>query len=139
MTRQQEMEVIARPSTQALVEGLERVVSDGETAYVRSAYQEVEMSGDVLAYLMDIVDETRRENSFVSGVSTRGAIALYKASQAIAALRGRTYVIPEDVKYMAPYVLGHRVSLGSGSRAVDGESFIRKIAEQVRVPLETMG
>src|SRR5699024_4270269 len=77
MQRQQELEVIARPSTQAVLDGLETLVTPEQTAYVRSAYTEVKVSDDVKNYLMDIVEATRTRSSFAGGVSTRGAIALY--------------------------------------------------------------
>lgn len=137
MTREQEMTVVARPSTQTIVEELQQVVTPEETAYVRSAYTEATVSQDVLLYLMDIIQGTRTESNFLAGVSTRGAIALYKASQATAALKGRDYVIPEDVKYVAPYVLSHRLSLGSGMKASTALQLLEKIIDGVAVPLET--
>ena len=68
--------------------------------------------------------------------TTRGGIALYKASQVTAALRGRAYIVPEDVKYAAPYVLSHRLSLGSGLKAGAAGKLLRRILEDVAVPLE---
>lgn len=132
------MSVIGRPSAISIIDSLEQVVSDEETAYVRAAYTEVNMSGEVLNYLMDIVEGTRRESNFVKGVSTRGAIALYKAAQVTAAFHGRDYVIPEDVKYAAPYVLAHRISQGSTASAQAALGFLNKIIENARVPLETV-
>ena len=136
MTREQELGVIARPSTQAIVNELEQVVTAEETAYVRSAYTEVAVSQDVLGYIMDIIEGTRKESNFLSGVSTRGAIALYKASQVTAALNGRDYVIPEDVKYVAPSVLTHRLALGSGMKSSAASELLSKIISGVAVPLE---
>ena len=138
MTRQQEMGVISRASTLDIVESLEKTVSDEDTAYVRSAYTEVKVSPDVLSYMMDIVERTRTEHNFVTGVSTRGAMALYKAAQVTALLAGRDYVIPEDVKYVAPFVLSHRISAESGAMTANGTRFIEKILETVPVPLETL-
>jgi len=138
MTREQEMSVISRRSAVDIIESLERRVTDEDTAYVRSAYAEVTVPQDVLGYMMDIVEGTRNGGSFVSGVSTRGAIALYKASQVTAALNGRDYVIPEDVKYVAPHVLIHRISAGSGSKSGTAASFLDDVLKSVRVPLETV-
>ena len=138
MTREQEMSVISRRSTVDIIESLERRVTDEDTAYVRSAYAEVKVPGDVLGYMMDIVEGTRNGGSFVSGVSTRGAIALYKASQVTAALNGRDYVIPEDVRYVAPHVLTHRISAGSGSRGGAAAAFLNDILKSIKVPLETI-
>jgi MoxR-like ATPase len=71
----------------------------------------------------------------VGGVSTRGAIALYKAAQVTAAMEGRDYVIPEDVVREAIPVLAHRISTASGSRA-DGEKFLKEVIAGLAVPLE---
>ena len=138
MTREQEMSVISRRSSVDIIESLERRVTDEETAYVRSAYAEVRVPREVLGYMMDIVEGTRSGSSFVSGVSTRGASALYKAAQVTAALNGRDYVIPEDVKYVAPHVLLHRISAGSGSKSGAAESFLKDIIANIKVPLETV-
>jgi MoxR-like ATPase len=83
------------------------------------------------------VEATRTASSFINGVSTRGAIALYKAAQVTAALNGRDYVIPEDVKYVAPHVLVHRLSAGS-SKGGAAAGFLEDVLKKVRVPLETV-
>ncbi len=136
MTREQEMGVMARTSTQALVEGLQQVISWEELSYLRSAYHQVKVSAPVLGYMMDLIQGTRTESGFLSGVSTRGAIALYQASQVTAALSGRDFVIPEDVKCVAPWVLCHRLSLGSGMTATAAMQLLDKILLQTPVPLE---
>ena len=136
MTRDDEMSVLARTVASGNPDNLSQVVTAEETAYVRSAWEEVRVSQDVLGYIMDIVAGTRRESSFVTGVSTRGAQAFYRACQAYAALQGRDYVIPEDVQYLAPHVLAHRLA-GSASSA-DAKDFLAKIIEKIQVPLEAV-
>ena len=131
MSREQEMSVISRPSTLDILASLSESVTAEDTAYVRSAYREVTASAEVLGYLMDIIAATRSQSPTGIGVSTRGAMALYKAAQATAALRGRDYMIPEDVKYTAPFVLGHRLSYGDGKT-------VERILESVTVPLENL-
>ena len=84
---------------------------------------------------MDIVEATRRKGAFATGVSTRGAMALFKASQAKAAISGRDYIIPEDVKYTAPFVLCHRIR-ANRNEAFGTDEFTQKVLEQVKVPLE---
>ena len=135
MEREQEMAVMARPSTQALVQELEAVVTLDEIMSLRSQIQEVHVSEDVAGFILDIVQATRKQGALVGGVSTRGAIALYKASQVTAAMAGRDYVIPEDVVKEALPVLAHRLTTASGSRA-DGESFLRDLIATLTVPLE---
>lgn len=136
MTREQEMSVLARPAATDLLAGLGQVVTAEETAYVRSAWREVKVSPAVLGYLMDIIQGTRQESAFVTGVSTRGAQALYRAAQATAALNGRAYVLPEDVKYLAPFVLCHRLGAGGGAKDAKAEDFLQRILEKTPVPLE---
>ena len=136
MNREQEMEVLSRPSAQAVLSQLNPVVTPEETAYVRTAYREVKVSDDVKNYLMDIVEATRMQGGFVSGVSTRGALALYQAAQAYAALQGRDYVAPEDVKGLAPAVLCHRVVLGGSMNAEAATQRLRKLLSDIEVPLE---
>jgi len=138
MTREQEMSVISRRSTVDIIESLERRVTDKETEYVRNAYADVSVSKDVLGYMMDIIEGTRNGSNFISGVSTRGAIALFKASQVTAALNGREYVIPEDVKYVAPHVLMHRLSAGGSSGSAAAKEFLKGILANIQVPLETV-
>lgn len=138
MTRAQEMEVLSRPATQNILGELQTVVTPEETAYVRAAYREVKVSDDVKNYLMDIIEATRTQSGFVSGVSTRGALALYQASQAYAALHGRDYVIPEDVKQLAPTVLCHRLSLGSSMNAEASAQRMKKLLQTIPVPLENV-
>lgn len=139
MTREQEKRVLKRPdSSQVLIDRLEQVVSPEDTEYVRRAYVEVKMSDEVLDYLLNIIEGTRQESNFASGVSTRGAIALYKAAQVTAAFRGREYVIPEDIKDMAPHVLLHRISNGNGLTSASAAKHLNQIIEQVKVPLEEL-
>lgn len=135
MERGQEMAVIARKSTLAIVESLNKAVTDEDTAYVREEYVNVKVSEDVLGYMMDIVEATRKKGVFQNGVSTRGAMALYKAAQTTAALAGRDYCIPEDVKYVAPFVLSHRIRAARND-AFGTDEFRTKVLEQVKVPME---
>ena len=135
MEREQERAVISRPSTLALVENLQQVVSAEETAALQSGFHEVSVSDDVADYILDLVGVTRYATELVTGVSTRGAIALYKAAQVTAAMSGRDYVIPEDVVREAIPVLAHRVTAASGSKK-DAENYLRKKISDVIVPLE---
>jgi len=136
MERQEELSVLRGEDTTDTVERLEAKVTDGETAELKAMVRQVEVSGDVAGYIMDLVEATRTSNHIRIGVSTRGALALYKASQAAAALAGRSYVTPEDVKKLAPCVLAHRLTLSGSVRRAESEELIRELAEKVQVPLE---
>ena len=136
MTREQELSVISRPSTSDIVESLKPVVTAEETQYLKENYKNVTVHESVSGYLMDIITATRSESAFITGVSTRGAIALYKAAQVTAAFSGRDFVLPEDIKMLAPYVLAHRIVGASSMSSGDAEEYIRKVVASVPVPLE---
>ena len=136
MERSQEKGVLGRKSTIDIIDSLAQVVTAEETAWVRDAYHEVRVAEEVLDYLMDIIEETRRDSRLAAGVSTRGAMALYRAAQVTAAIRGREYVIPEDVKYIAPAVLGHRLASGSTGASTKAAEYLGRILETVPVPVE---
>lgn len=137
MTREQEMNVLARPSSLVLVEQLEQVVTEEETNRLREEYSQVKVSEEMLGYIMDLVTSTRKDKSLTNGVSTRGALALYKAAQVTAAMDGRDYVIPEDIKKEAVPVLAHRVASAASSR-LDAEKYLKTLIEEISVPLEKM-
>lgn len=137
MNREQELAVISRPSTLTLVQELEQVVTYQETAALQKQIQEVAVSDEVAQFILDIVESTRNTGELVSGVSTRGAIALYKAAQVTAAMEGRDYVIPEDVVREAVPVLAHRINATSGARS-DAERYLAQKLSGVCVPLEDL-
>ncbi len=137
-TRQEEIGLIARPSTADIIEQLPAAVSPEDIAFVRENYAQVRCSDTVSGYLMDLVERTRKDSGFAVGVSTRGAIALYKAAQVTAAFQGRDYMIPEDVKAMAPHVLSHRLASASLSQASDVDAYLQRVIASVPVPTETL-
>ena len=73
--------------------------------------REVHVNPDVRRYIVQVTRATREHDAVDLGVSPRGTLALYKASQALAVLRGRDYVIPSDVQHLCPPVLTHRVHI----------------------------
>ena len=137
MTREQELSVISRESSHTLVEELSQVVNQEETLSLQKQISAVKVSPDVANFIMDIIQATRDSRELVGGVSTRGAIALYKAAQVTAAMAGRSYVIPEDVVREAVPVLAHRISAVSGNQS-DAEEYLRRKVRQAVVPLEDL-
>ena len=135
MTKEQEIGILRRPETVRIVDALEQVVSTEEINRMRESYSSVTVSDDIASYIMDIIEYTRQSSLLVNGVSARGSLALYKASQITAALSGRDYVIPEDVKREAMAVLPHRIML-SGRSHLGSQGFVRNMLEEVEVPLE---
>ena len=135
MSREQESSVLRRPDTKQLLEDISPVVSNEEIEALRKGFSDVRVSDDIAGYIMDIVDHTRSNEKIANGVSTRGSLALYRASQIYAAMQGRDYVIPEDVKKEALCVLPHRIILISSSHH-DNARFLAELIEGIEVPLE---
>jgi MoxR-like ATPase len=90
---------------------VEQVVTPTEIADARAAVADVYVDRKVKRYILELVGETRRHPDVAYGVSPRGSLALLHGSKAVAAIAGRDYVIPDDVKELAPEVLAHRLGL----------------------------
>src|SRR5688572_19762286 len=119
------------------VQELEPVVECDHVVALQEAVRSVAFEASVSDYLLDIVERTRQTDELRVGVSTRGALSLYRAAQALALIEGRTFVVPDDVKRLAPLVLSHRVILKgflrTGQRDT-AEQVIRRLVEQTAVP-----
>ncbi len=135
-TREEEKKIIHKNTSFNIVDSLSKVIQEEELEYVLENYSKVTISEDVLNYIMDIVEATRNDIKIQLGVSPRGTIALYKACQSYAAINGRDYIIPEDIKKMAPHVFNHRILVKGISKMEDGEKVIKDILEKINVPTE---
>lgn len=103
----------------------------------QQAYSAVKVNDDILQYLLQIVEQTRRREEVSVGVSPRGSQALLRASQVHAILRGRDFVTPDDIKAMAKPVLSHRLAIrGMHRTANQAESIIDDIIRLTAVPAE---
>ncbi|WP_230986588.1 AAA family ATPase [Cohnella fermenti] len=135
---EEELEVLRRFSARDPLPGLTPVLDRDGLARLRSRVPEVKLGDDVLRYLLAIVTATRQHSDIGSGVSPRGSLQLTKAAQARALLKGRDYVLPDDVKALAVPVFAHRIQLKdmfSGERG-RSEALVRSLVEAVPVPTE---
>ena len=135
MQPEEEMDLIRRQDSKELLEEISAVVNAEELAALRAAVPNILVRDDVARYILDIVTYTRNNELLSLGVSTRGSLALCRAARIRAAISGRDYVIPEDVKQEAPYVLAHRVIL-SGNSHITADALIRRALESVDVPID---
>ncbi|MEM5787928.1 MAG: AAA family ATPase, partial [Syntrophobacteraceae bacterium] len=94
----------------------------------------VYVSDKVLEYLLNIVEATRTSPYLSAGLSTRGALALANTSKSDAFMRGRDFVVPENVKAVADHVICHRVIFRDEFEAASQKEIIRSLLEKVRVP-----
>ena len=94
-----------------LLQFANKILSPSEIAKYREVVQNINIDANLIAYIATIVHETRNNSSLYLGASTRASLGLLKAAKATAAIKGRDFVIPEDVQEMAPHVLRHRIML----------------------------
>ena len=114
------------------------VVTRQQLLDMQEAVETVRVHPDVAAYSVDLVETTRHLDQVVLGVSPRGNLALIRAAKALAAVKGRDYVIPDDIKALALPVLGHRMILRGSQRQRSSqiEELISGILEETPVPTE---
>jgi len=130
--------ILARFRQADPLEELTPVVSSDELLEIQAACHEVHVAADVEDYIIRLIHATREHDSVQLGASPRAMLALYRASQALAALRGRGFVIPDDVKYLVTFVLVHRIipKAESHLRGQTAEETLREIVDSVLVPVE---
>ncbi|GAC1467474.1 MAG: AAA family ATPase [Isosphaeraceae bacterium] len=119
------------------VETLQPVLSTDDVLQLQRAVRAIRVDDTIADYLLDIVHATRHGEELHVGVSTRGALTLYRAAQSLALVSGRGYVVPDDLKALAVPVLAHRVVGKSFLQAGEfgaAEAVIRDILDRIRVP-----
>lgn len=134
-TAEQELEIL-NLKAKSNDDNLETVVKKEDIFEVIKKVKNISVSEDIKKYIVSIVNETRNHSAIKLGVSPRGAIALMKASMAKAAVLGRDFVIPDDIKAVAVPVLSHRIMLKGVSNTEKSQSVIISILNTVKVPKE---
>jgi len=118
------------------VESLPAVLNAEDVVALQKTARMVRFDDSLADYLLDIVEATRDQPDILMGVSTRAALGLYRAAQALALTQGRAYVVPDDIKGLAVPVLAHRIMVRRARGAADGDAAEQAIAAILRqVPL----
>jgi MoxR-like ATPase len=131
-----ERAILATHGSHASVEELGPVTSATEVLSAADGIANMHVASNLKAYIVDLVTATRQHRDLALGVSPRGALALQRAARALAASIGRDYVVPDDVKRLAPAVLGHRVLLAPDAqlRGTSADDVMRSVLASVPVP-----
>jgi MoxR-like ATPase len=135
--RSEERRVLASHRGGPPVDDLRPVLSADDVTRLQKAVREVRVEDAISDYLLDIVHATRDGEDLHVGVSTRGALTLYRAAQSLAFVSGRDYVVPDDIKSLAVPVLAHRVVGKSFLQAGEfgaAEAIIRDVVDRIRIP-----
>jgi MoxR-like ATPase len=117
---------------------LDAVITAQELVRLAALVPHVYCEPSIRRYVVQIVQATRKHAAYELGASPRGSLSLFRGARALAAIRGRDYVLPDDVKSLAPYVLTHRAILNSQSRlrGRDAQGVLHEVIESVAVPVE---
>lgn len=135
-SRADEILILERQQRDHPVDGIEPVTSGDELLTVQKAVREVFVDDLIRRYIVDLATATRQHPDVYVGASPRASLSLLRASQALALLRGRDYVTPDDVKALAGAALAHRVIVQPAARVKDvsGRTIVQEIADTISVP-----
>jgi MoxR-like ATPase len=117
------------------IESIKPAVTREEIISAQSRVDEIFVDESLIEYILNIVTSIRNHDKVRLGISTRGAQFLLKAAKGSAYLEGRTFVLPEDIKEVAPHVFGHRVILKARTFIRDAVELIRDILDKTPVPV----
>ncbi|NLE75577.1 MAG: MoxR family ATPase [Chloroflexi bacterium] len=134
--RDEEMRILDSQRVTHPIEALDQVVSLEEMLQAQSLVKETYVDDLIKEYIVELVRATRQHPDVYLGASPRGSLSLFKTAQALAAILGREYVIPDDVKALAEFTLAHRQIISPSARIknVDAGTIIRETLESVPVP-----
>ena len=138
-TIQQETEILRKYKddfSQRVMQEVKPVLSREDLKRSQELIEKVHIKDDIILYIAKLVDSTRNNGDLALGASPRASLSLLRASKAIAAINGRDFVTPDDVRFVANPVLNHRLIL-TAEREMEGaetEDVIREIAEGIEIP-----
>ncbi len=141
-TMEEELQMLEMLQHRHPLEDLQPVISSEELLTCQAAVREIHVDEKIRQYLMQIVHDTRDHEDLTLGASPRASIAMFRTAQAMAAVRGRSFVQPDDIKRVAGPILNHRVILKPDSRLrkITAESIVQEIIAGIAVPtLSTSG
>jgi MoxR-like ATPase len=135
-SKQEEVQIMERQQFQHPIHSIQAVVSQAEVLAMQESIKAVHVSPAVEAYIAEVTFATRENENVYLGASPRGSLGLYRAGQARAAIQGRDYVLPDDVKALAESVLGHRVIVSPAARLkkISADRIVQDILQRVPLP-----
>lgn len=130
-TEEEELQMIQRLQAGQAQAALEPCITLEEVRSLQQQCTEIKVDPSLQQYMLNLVRATRQDEEVTLGVSPRGTVALMRAVQALAFLDDRDYAIPDDVKYLAPYVLAHRIIPAGGHRA---RAVVERLLRTIEIP-----
>ena len=135
-SKEAEKEILKMKKSPAVSSEITQVADTSDLLELQKAASEVKIDDSLMEYIISLVEATRNFDGVLSGCSPRASIALMQASCAKALIEGRNYVVPDDIKFLAPYVLTHRIILKSrfGAGGLTAQKVIEDILKTVKIP-----
>jgi MoxR-like ATPase len=135
-SREDEIRVLESQTLSHPVDALKAVSDAKEVLATQSEVKKIFVSDAIKRYIVALTEQTRAQSDVYLGASPRGSLALFRTSQALAAIQGRDFVLPDDIKSLVPPCLGHRLILGPSARLQDlsADAVLDEVMEKVPVP-----
>lgn len=130
-TEVEELQMLQRFQNGVTVADLQPCITLADLQELRQLCGQVKVENSLQQYILNLVRATRQDEEITLGVSPRGTVSLQRATQALAFILGRDYAIPDDVKFLAPYVLCHRLIPAGGRRA---KTVVERLLRSVSIP-----
>ena len=132
--RRAELNVVRSQVERRPLDEVEPAVEARDVGRAREHVRRVQIHGEILGYAVGLAEATRGHGAVYLGVSPRGSVSLVRAAQARAAVQGRDFVGPADIKALAPHVLAHRISVRRGTGSMTAEAVVGEVLDSVAPP-----
>ena len=138
-TKEEENELFTRSDNNDLSKVITPITDSQKIIALQKIHKSVKVTKEIKNYIIKIISATRNEEDIVLGASPRASLDLYKACQAKAAVNARDFVIPDDVKGLAPHILTHRIGISLNAQIKERTSnqIINKILDSIEIPITT--
>lgn len=137
LSSEDEVSILARFMKESPLEELSAVASSEKLVEAASSIKNVLVKKEVQEYIVNLSRATRLDSRIMTGVSPRASLSLMRMSQAFAAISGRDFVTPDDVRYLAPFVFAHRIIASTGTADLqEARALVKDVVAKVNVPTE---
>ncbi|NET54331.1 MAG: MoxR family ATPase, partial [Merismopedia sp. SIO2A8] len=130
-TREEELQMLKRHQEGIIISELKPCISSQEVLELQRLCSQVKIENSLQEYILDLVRASREAEDVTLGVSPRGSVALQRTTQALAFIDGRDYALPDDIKFLAPHVLSHRLIPTGGRKA---KTIVERLLRSVPIP-----
>ena len=136
ITKQEEIDIVENQKQLHPIENLEEVASDKEINEIQESIKNIYIDDRLKEYIVEAVEMTRTHDDVALGSSPRGSIAMFNGAKALAFIRGRDFILPDDIKELASPILSHRIVVSSPARmrGIQSNDIIDSILSQISVP-----